>query len=224
MSEPKEWSIFNRVAFSCPSTKGVENHCRDRRSSSVSGIGLWISLMLLFIVCGCSRSGDSRIHVTLHDVPEDKSHSQTSHITAPTACPPGNPVGNDASSTPVGPHSVTLSWIASTSAGVGKDIRYCLYRTTGGPVQKSSGTTGTSPCLSCQLVTPTPVTNTNYQDTHVQNGVHYCYVAIAIDAGNSRSSDFSNQTDAVIPPNVEAPFCTPKNTEKTSPKGHRSKK
>jgi len=204
---------------------GVENRRRDRpQITGLPRIGGWISVTILLIVCGCSRSSDRRIHVTLHDISEGKSPSPTSPIIAPTACPPGNPPGNDASSTPVGPHSVTLSWNASTSAGAGKDILYCLYRTIGGPVQKSSGTTGGPPCLNCQLVTPTPVTSTTYQDTHVQNGVHYCYVAIAIDAANSKSSDFSNQTDAVIPPNVEAPFCTPKNTEKTPAKNHHLRK
>lgn len=206
-------------------SKMGSRNLRTERQQIPRVAGLWIAVPLLLILCGCSRSSDSRIHVTLHDIPEDKAPSQTPHLTAPSpACPPGNPLGNDASTTPVGAHTVTFTWNASTSAAAGKDIRYCLYRTTGGPVQKSSGTTGASPCVNCQLVTPQPIAVTTYKDRDVENGVHYCYVAIAIDAANNSSSDFSNQTDAVIPPNKELPFCTPKNTKETPAKNRRGRR
>lgn len=91
-------------------------------------------------------------------------------------------------------------------------------------MQRSSRATGTSPCVNCQRVTPEPVRGTIYKDAHVENGAHYCYVAIAIDAASNSSSDFSNQTDAVIPPKVEAPFCTPRNTQDAPTKNRRGER
>jgi hypothetical protein len=169
---------------------------------------------MLLVLSGCGHGCDPRIHVELHDIPEDKSSAQTSRKIDPPACPPGDPPGNIAASSPVGGHKVTLSWNASTSIGSGKDIRYCLYRTVGGPVQRKPGIGSASPCANCQQVTSNPITGTTYHDVQVENGVHYCYAAIAIDMNSRKVSDFSNQADAVIPPRKEPPFCTPKNTNK----------
>lgn len=183
------------------------NPQRDRQHLRVAGsIGLGIGIGMLLILCGCNGSCDSRIHVKLHDIPETKPAAQISHKMDLPVCPPGDPPGNDASRFPAGTHKVSLSWNASTSSGPGKDIRYCLYRTVGGPVQRRMGTSPASPCINCQRVTTAPVTGTTYRDTQVQNGVHYCYVAIAIDADNGKVSDFSNRADAVIPPKNEPPF------------------
>jgi hypothetical protein len=195
------------------SSLGARNLGTDRKHFRVVGnVGLSMGVGMLLILGGCSR--DSRIHVKLHDIPETKSELQTARKINPPLCPPGDPPGNDASSSPAGQHKVNLSWNASPSAGPGTDIRYCLYRSVGGPVQRSLGTLPTSPCINCQLVTIIPVTGTTYQDTRMENGAHYCYVAVALDASSGKVSDFSNQVDAIIPPRREPPFCTPKNAKK----------
>jgi hypothetical protein len=180
----------------------------------VAKVGLWINLGMLLILGGCSRGCDSRIHVKLHDVPETNFTPQIPRNVDPPKCPPGDPMGSSASSTPAGGHKVTLSWNASTSAVAGRDIRYCLYRTVGGPVQRNTAVAAASPCVNCQQVTIDPISGTTYRDAQVANGVHYCYVAVAIDAGTGAVSNFSSQTDAVIPPRKEPPFCMPKNATK----------
>jgi hypothetical protein len=189
----------------------------------VGSVGLSMGIGTLLILGGCSDSRDSRNHVKLHDIPETKSEARTTQKMNPPVCPPGDPPGNDASSFPAGQHKVNLSWNASASAGPGQDVRYCLYRTVGGPVQRRLGTFPTSPCINCQQVSATPVTGTSYWDTQVQNGMHYCYVAIAVDVGSGKVSDFSNQADAVIPPRKEPPFCTPKKTKKAHSSNPRSR-
>jgi hypothetical protein len=166
---------------------------------------LWSGVCVLFLLAGCSKSRESRIHVQLHDIPE----ANTQRTTA-LSCPPGDPPGNDASSHQGGGHSVRLSWNSSTSSNnsKGEQISYCLYRTSGGPVRASGNRTSTSsPCINCQRVTTNSITRTEYKDTNVENGAHYCYVAIAVQAGNIETSGFSNQADAVIPPKSELPFC-----------------
>jgi hypothetical protein len=186
---------------------------RDRRSvRPLLNVGLWAGVGALLISSGCTRACDSRIHVQLHDVPETSTPNQASRPADPPPCPPGDPPGNKAISTPAGGHKVTLSWSASTSAVPGRDIRYCVYRAAGGPVREKTGGSGASPCLGCQQVTADPIQTTSYRDVQVENGIHYCYVALAIDAGSGRVSSFSNQADAVIPPKKEPPFCNPKST------------
>jgi hypothetical protein len=179
----------------------------------------WAALCLVLILGGCSRDSASRIHVELRDTPEANPPAQARHKLDPPLCPPGNhPPDDDAFSSPAGGHTVKLSWNPSTSSNGpnGKEISYCLYRTQEEPVQKSAlGTT--SPCVNCQRVTKEPFAGTSYQDTRVENGVHYCYVAIAIDNGTGKLSVFSSQTDAVIPPRKESPFCTPKGNPKQAP-------
>ena len=78
-------------------------------------------------------------------------------------------------------HSVTLSWTASTSTVSG----YNIYRTT----TNGSGYTKMNASL---------VTGLSYDDTSVQSGTTYYYVATAVDADGNESTD-SNQATAVIP-------------------------
>lgn len=78
-------------------------------------------------------------------------------------------------------HSVSLSWVASTSAVAG----YNVYRgtTSGGPYTK----------LNSSLAT-----GTSYVDTTVLAGQTYYYVVTAVDISNN-SSVYSNEAQAVVP-------------------------
>ena len=79
------------------------------------------------------------------------------------------------------PHSVDLSWSASTSAIAG----YNVYRGSkpGGPYSK---------------ITAALNGGTSYADGSVQPGQAYYYVATSVDASGSESS-YSNEAPAVIP-------------------------
>jgi Abnormal spindle-like microcephaly-assoc'd, ASPM-SPD-2-Hydin/Protein of unknown function (DUF1573) len=79
------------------------------------------------------------------------------------------------------PHTVALSWTASTSTVSG----YNVYRST------TSGS-GYSK-LNASLVS-----NVNYTDSTVQNGATYYYVTTAVDSSGDESS-YSNEASAVIP-------------------------
>lgn len=190
------------------------------------GILIAVGLGALLMLNACSRTSDSRHRIELHDVPEANEPGKLVGANNVFVCPPGDPPGNDASSSPAGGHSVSLSWNASSSASGpnAKEVRYCLYRTPERRVQASdSGIADKSPCVNCQRVTTAPVSGTTYKDTWVANNVHYCYVAIAIEGGNTVPSGFSNQADAVIPPRAEAPFCNVNDTtmgRKSSVKHH----
>ena len=79
------------------------------------------------------------------------------------------------------PHSVALSWQASTSTVSG----YNIYRgtTNGGPYSKmNSG----------------PITALSYTDTNVTSAATYYYVSTAVDSAGAESS-YSNQATAKIP-------------------------
>jgi VCBS repeat-containing protein len=78
-------------------------------------------------------------------------------------------------------HSVTVSWIASPSAGA----KYFTYRgaASGGPYTKLNSTA--SPSIS-------------YTDSTVQAGSTYFYVVTAVDSGGVESND-SNQAQAIVP-------------------------
>lgn len=80
------------------------------------------------------------------------------------------------------PHSVTLSWAASTSSNV---VGYNVYRGTvsGGPYTK---------------VTASLVSTLNYTDSSVQGGTTYYYVVTAVDNTGMESS-YSNMATAVVP-------------------------
>jgi hypothetical protein len=83
--------------------------------------------------------------------------------------------------TPI-PHSVTLSWKASTSSNL---KGYHVYRAAvaGGAFTK---------------LTASPVSGTAYTDGSVASGRTYYYVTTAVDSNNAESG-YSNQTTAIIP-------------------------
>jgi fibronectin type 3 domain-containing protein len=78
-------------------------------------------------------------------------------------------------------HSVTLSWVASTSTVVG----YNIYRGTvsGGPYA---------------LLNSTPTSSLTYTDMAVTAGQTYYYVVTAVDS-NGMESIVSNEVSATIP-------------------------
>jgi hypothetical protein len=78
-------------------------------------------------------------------------------------------------------HSVTLSWIASTSVVSG----YNAYRSSvaGGPFSKLNST---------------PITTTQYTDSSVLGGQTYYYAVTSLDPNNVESAD-SSETSATIP-------------------------
>jgi hypothetical protein len=79
-------------------------------------------------------------------------------------------------------HSVTLSWAASSSAGV---VGYNVYRSTvsGSPYAR---------------ITSGPDGSMSYTDIAVSAGKSYFYVVTAVE-GNGTESTYSNQAMAVIP-------------------------
>jgi len=91
-------------------------------------------------------------------------------------CVTGTGTGTTAS------HSVTLSWLASTSPGV---AGYNVYRGTsnGGPYTK---------------LTSSLVAGLGYTDSSVVAGQTYYYVATAVDSSNNESS-YSSAAQAVVP-------------------------
>ena len=80
------------------------------------------------------------------------------------------------------PHTVSLTWIASSSPNV---AGYNVYRgaKAGGPYLKMN---------------PNPLPALSYTDTSVANGQTYYYVTTAVDTQNLES-DYSNSAQAVIP-------------------------
>jgi len=79
------------------------------------------------------------------------------------------------------PHSVALSWNASTSTVVG----YYVYRTT------TSGT-------GYAKITGSSIANLSYTDTTVQGATTYYYVTTAVDSSGTESL-YSNEAQAIIP-------------------------
>jgi hypothetical protein len=82
----------------------------------------------------------------------------------------------------VNQHTVTLTWVASTSPNI---TGYDVYRgdASGGPYTKLDSS---------------PVTGTAYTDTTVEAGQTYYYVTTAVNSQGVQSSD-SNQATAVVP-------------------------
>lgn len=80
------------------------------------------------------------------------------------------------------PHSVTLSWAASSSTGV---VGYNVYRST------VSG-------RSYARITSSPDGNLSYTDSAVSAGQSYFYVVTAVDRTGTEST-YSNQAQAVVP-------------------------
>jgi hypothetical protein len=84
--------------------------------------------------------------------------------------------------TAASPHSVALSWVASTSAGV---VGYNVYRggVSGGPYSRINSALEAA---------------TAYTDNNVTAGSTYFYVTTAVD-GSGNESGYSNQSQAAIP-------------------------
>jgi hypothetical protein len=80
------------------------------------------------------------------------------------------------------PHSVTLSWVASTSANV---AGYNVYR-------------GTSSGGPYTLQTSAPISGTSYTDSSVQGGQTVYYVVTSVDNSNNAST-YSNEAVAALP-------------------------
>ena len=80
------------------------------------------------------------------------------------------------------PHSVVLTWTASTSTVTG----YYVYRST---------TSGTG---YAKLNASLAATGLTYTDTTVQNGTTYYYVTTAVDSSGTESL-YSNEVQAIIP-------------------------
>lgn len=159
-----------------------------------------VGLVAFAILTGCSHDSESRIRVELRDPPESKPTPQTGSKTY--SCPEADPRDTRPKPRNSKEHHVALSWKPSTSSKNGKDIRYCLYRTEGGRVQKNNASS-TPPCVHCQLIVGigSPWPGTAATDD-VFGGAEYCYVAVAIDMSNGSLSGFSNEAHAVTP---EAP-------------------
>ena len=112
----------------------------------------------------------------------------TANIQAPSVCDVVtvqrvvNAVLTGTCVTGVTPHSVTLTWVASTSSNV---TGYNIYRatTSGGPYTKLNSS---------------PVSATSYVNGIVQSGQAYYYVVTAVDSSGNESA-FSNQAQGVIP-------------------------
>jgi hypothetical protein len=79
-------------------------------------------------------------------------------------------------------HSVTLSWVASTSTGV---VGYNIYR------RAASAEPYTK-------INPAPTSATTYTDSNVQAGQTYSYVTTSVDMSGNESA-YSNDITAVIP-------------------------
>jgi hypothetical protein len=80
------------------------------------------------------------------------------------------------------PHSVSLTWVASTSTNV---VGYNVYR-------------GAAPGGPYTLLTTTRVAGLAYTDTAVQGGQTYYYVVTAVDSSNN-ASVYSTEAMAVVP-------------------------
>lgn len=92
------------------------------------------------------------------------------------------PAAASLSATGVNKHSVTLTWVASTSTGI---AGYNVY----------SGTASGGPYT---MLNSSLVTSTTYTDSTVQAGQTYYYVTTAVDSQSVESTD-SNQATAVVP-------------------------
>ncbi len=86
------------------------------------------------------------------------------------------------SSAGVPPHSVQLSWSASTSPNV---AAYNIYR-------------GTSSAGPFEKITPAPVSDTTYSDTTVVAGGTYYYAVTSVDSSGQESA-YSNVAEVEVP-------------------------
>ncbi len=128
-------------------------------------------------------------------------------------------------------HSVTLKWNASTSSSPAREIRYCVYRNTDKRVIRNAGKDlwiDVPPCNGCTLVNEDTDARkeTFYVDSRVKDGNRYCYIAVAMEKGNRRFSEFSNPAEAYIPPlpsKVTHGFCEDKPPTSNTLKNRRAR-
>lgn len=124
----------------------------------------------------------------------DRSRSATCVIIIGLALLAGKGCGTNASaehsSAPAAPHSVTLTWTASTSPDV---IAYNVYRTT-----SSSGTGRSKHPTDWQKITSRPVSGTTYKDENVLSKTTYYYAVTAVDS-KGRESAFCQWIVATVP-------------------------
>jgi hypothetical protein len=94
------------------------------------------------------------------------------------------PQGTGQCMTGINNHSVTLTWVASTTAGV----KYKVYR----------GATHNGPYQLLTTSASWQVSGTTFEDTNAQPGATYYYVVTAVD-GSGNESVNSNETSATVP-------------------------
>jgi len=168
----------------------------DRRPLQLKNIARSVILCALLNLTGCTYPGRSYSR----DQAEPKQNPQVQREKKNDWTFPACPVG-DIKKGGSTDHKVTLTWNASTSSDKSKEIRYCLYRSRDRRVGRITGelTVDKAPCTKCELVTDLPVPGTTIIDHQVQNEARYCYAAVAIQFGNQKFSEFSNQAEADVP-------------------------
>ena len=198
------------------------------KSRVIMGVAVNASLLLLVVMGACSHAApQERTKIILDSRFDSPAQAQKSTLQTGTiwTCPVGNPpIIPQATSSGTSIRKVSLSWIRSASENDPKfgEIRYCLYRTNGGPVKEEPVLNpGDAPCKNCDLVTADPVVGTTYTDKKVDDDAQYCYVAIAVSAkGAPPQSGFSNFAGATIRLGANPPSC---NSAKDQKKGSSTK-
>jgi len=166
----------------------TETFARGLRSKPMKKPDLLLFITLIGPLAGCTHSQrDARA--------ESRQTASVARKEYVVSCPDG-----DIKKTGTNDHKVSLSWQPSKTA-MSEEIRYCLYRTEDHRVQKSGDRLPIrgAPCKGCTRVNEEGVWGTFYTDTQVRNGAQYCYVAVAVEIGNGKFSEFSNQVQVDIP-------------------------
>jgi hypothetical protein len=162
----------------------------------VAAVTVW-SLVLTLAACRRVTSEQATPQARTSD--SNQVAAQPPHKGGLPGCPDGISGGSPLPAAAVH-HKVVLSWNPSVSAGhPGNDpVGYCLYRRKQQILAKKL-----RDCKDCEQVTPKPIIGTGCVDNLVKDGQTYFYVAITINPGE-QTSEFSNQTMAVIPPDKES--------------------
>ena len=162
----------------------------DRQLRPLANVALPSILCVLISLAGC-HPAQTQVENEPKHVPEVRTEKKIDAKFPP--CPGKIATGPNN-------HKVSLTWNPSVTPNHSKEVRYCLYRSRG-RVKRIKGelTIDKAPCTNCELVTETPLPATNVTDLQVNNESSYCYVAVAIEAGGNKFSEFSNQAEADIP-------------------------
>ena len=171
---------------------------------TISAVGLWAGLSLLSIpVCAqispCDLNQDGTvnaadvqlaINMALGSVPCNANIAGAGVCNVAILQRVINAAMGQACNTDGGavPHSVSLSWTASTSSNI---AGYNVYRgsASGGPYT---------------IVNSSLVAGTTFTDTYSRRGQTYYYVCTAVDINNNESA-YSNTAAAAIPPRSLTP-------------------